>query len=230
MVLYVQHVEEEGPGLLKDFFDGKGLPGRILRPYDGDIFPPSFDGIEALVFMGGPMNVYEHNKYPFLVKEKIFIKKAVELGIPLIGICLGAQLLSVSLGGMVIKSPEKEVGFYTVNKTAAGEIDTIFQRVEDEFPVFQWHEDTFTLPPGSELLARSDNGIKQAFRVKRAYGFQFHVEATGEMIGRWMAGHLTGGEELEEFLEESGRVLPRLADTGKNIFGNFYGHITGHGW
>ena len=225
MILYVQHVEEETPGLLKDLFDEKGFEGRVLRPYNGDMWPTGFGDVEALVVMGGPMNVYDYEKYPFLVEEKIFIKKAVEQGIPFIGVCLGAQLLSASLGGIVIRSPEKEVGFYTVRKTAAGERDKLFKGVEDEFPVFQWHEDTFTLPPGSELLVRSGNGINQGFRIKKAYGLQFHVEATGEMVSRWMKEHFGEGQELDTVLEESGRILPGVANAGKMIFENFYGHI-----
>ena len=132
------------------------------------------------------MNVYEEAKYPFLKLEDAFIKKTIDKGVSL-GICLGAQLLSKAMGAKVVKAPQKEIGWFEVNITDEGKKDSVFKGAKPTLRVFQWHEDMFEIPNGGVLLADSKNGINQAFKFgKNAYGFQFHIEVTGEIISKWV--------------------------------------------
>jgi GMP synthase-like glutamine amidotransferase len=141
------------------------------------------------------MNVYEEDRYPFLRKEDLFIKEAIQRGKFILGICLGAQLIAKALGAKVSKAPVKEIGWYDVSLTRVGSRDPLFSNLPKRFPVFQWHEDTFEIPKAGKLVATSSLVPHQAFRYgDNAYGLQFHLEVTEEMIREWME---TYEEEFE---------------------------------
>src|SRR5262245_3600054 len=114
MIIYLQHIDIEGPDTLGEYFAQRGFESKIIELYRGEPLPDSLDGVEAVVCFGGPMNVDEERLYPFLKPEIDFIKKVVKAGIPYLGLCLGSQLLAKACGAKVIKSPVKEVGFSTV--------------------------------------------------------------------------------------------------------------------
>ena len=188
-IVIVKHVANEGPGSIGDFFRTTAWDLHTIELYNGDPLKISLDEVAAVVVMGGPMNVYEEDKYPFLKEENSFIKKIVEREIPYLGICLGSQLLAKACGAAVIKAPVKEVGWFNVSLTMEAAHDPFFQGIEGPLEVFQWHEDTFTVPDGGVLLATAETCKNQAFRYgRKAYGLQFHVEVTTDMIWSWVKG------------------------------------------
>lgn len=188
-ILIVKHISNEGPGLVRTYFEDQGWPMEIIDFSNGDVLPGSLDDIAAVVILGGPMNVYEEEKYPFLKKEDDFISRLIIEDIPFLGICLGAQLLAKACQGRVLKANTREIGWHTVNLTKEGRQDTLFYGLPVSLSVFQWHEDTFEVPAGGTLLVRGKSCRNQAFKVgSYAYGLQFHIEATSEMVSEWIKG------------------------------------------
>jgi GMP synthase (glutamine-hydrolysing) len=185
-ILVIKHAEQEGPGLIESIFGSNGWVLRTVELSQGEKLPFYLGETGALLVLGGPMNVYEEEQYPFLKEEESLIRKALIHGTPVLGICLGAQLLAKTCGARVKKAPQKEVGWYKVKITREGKRDSLFDAVSDNITVFQWHEDTFDIPQGAVLLAEGDDCRNQAFLVgKNAYGLQFHIEATREMVEDW---------------------------------------------
>lgn len=203
-VLIIKHIEIEGPGLIEDCLKEERIPYQILSLEPG-IHLPELDDLRAIVILGGSMNVYEENRYPFLREEDLFIKEAIQRGKAALGICLGAQLIAKALGAKVTKAPATEVGWYDISLTRIASHDPLFSRFPKTFPVFQWHEDTFDLPSAGELIATSNPVLHQAFRYgENAYGLQFHLEVTEEMIREWMKTY------EEEFNGSQAPLLPKL--------------------
>lgn len=192
-ILVLKHIEIEGPGSIEYFFRSTARPLRTINLAAGAILPDSLNGIEAVISLGGPMNVYEEADYPFLIDEDRFLKRAVEKEVPILGICLGAQLLAKACDAKVKKAREKEVGWHRVTLTKKGEEDPLFAGLSKELEVFQWHEDTFDIPDGAAHLIKSGACPNQAFRFgKNAYGLQFHVEVTPEMVEGWIKEYMKG--------------------------------------
>jgi GMP synthase-like glutamine amidotransferase len=213
-VLIVKHVEIEGPGTIEDCLKEERIPYQILNLESG-IHLPKLDDFSTIIILGGPMNVYEEDRYPFLREEDLFIKEAIQRGKAVLGICLGAQLLAKALGAKVTKAPVKEIGWYDVTLTKAGSDDPLFSRFPKTFPVFQWHEDTFDIPAAGKLIASSNPIPHQAFRYgENAYGLQFHLEVTEQMIRDWMKAY------EEEFNGSKTPLLPKLrilSETEKKV-------------
>jgi len=203
-VLIIQHVDIEGPGLIEFFLNQGKTSYKILNLKPG-IHLPKLDDFTHMVILGGPMNVYEEDHYPILRDEDLFIKEAIQRGKSVLGICLGAQLIAKALGAKVFKAPIKEIGWYDVSLTKIGSNDPVFSTLPKTFPVFQWHEDTFEIPEKAKLLAISDSVLHQAFRYgENAYGLQFHLEVTREMIIEWMKTY------EEEFKKSQILLFPKL--------------------
>lgn len=185
-VLIITHVESEGPGTLEHFL--RSLEGIVIhrtRLYNGETFPNEVREVDAIITMGGPMNVYDEDEYPFLKEETDFLANAIEANIPILGICLGAQMIAKACHASVNTAFEKECGWRDVSLTDIGRRDILFQGVADPIRAFQWHEDTFEIPHGGVLLATSSECTNQAFRYGNAYGFQFHVEVTDGILTDW---------------------------------------------
>lgn len=197
---FLQHVEFEGPGSIEDWINRKGHQISITRLYDNEKLP-EIKEIEWLIIMG----VYDENRYPWLQIEKKFIKKAIQNGKVLIGICLGAQLIADALGAKVYKNRYKEIGWYPIKFSRnAGKLKP-FDFFPDKLVVFHWHGDTFDLPEGSTLLATSDACENQAFVFNnRVFGFQFHLEVTEEGACELIkyCGHEITGEKYMQLPEE----------------------------
>jgi len=184
--LIIKHVDIEGPGLIEYFLNQKRIPYQVLC-LDSDARLPKLEGFTHVVILGGPMNVYEEDHYPFLREEDLFIKEAIQRGKFVLGICLGAQLIAKALGAKVFKASLKEIGWYDILLTMIGSKDPLFSNLPKAFPVFQWHGDTFEIPKGGKLIATSTSVPHQAFRYgDNAYGLQFHLEVTEKMIKEWM--------------------------------------------
>lgn len=186
MILIIKHIDIEGPGTFGDFLIQKGEPFRIVELGAGERLPADLKGVKAVVVLGGPMNVYEEDKYPFLKEENSFIQRVLDAEISYFGICLGSQLLAKAAGGRVVRSPVKEIGWYNVRLTADGKKDPLFKGFREDEEIYHWHGDMFEIPQSGELLAGGTGCPNQAFRVgKNAYGIQFHVEVTDKSIKEW---------------------------------------------
>jgi GMP synthase (glutamine-hydrolysing) len=229
--LIIKHVDIEGPGLIDDCLRREKIPYLILDLNTGFSLP-KLDHLTHIIILGGPMNVYEEDRYPFLRDEDLFIKEAIQRGKSILGICLGAQLIAKALGAKVFKAPVKEIGWYPVSLTRIGSLDPLFSNLPKLFPVFQWHEDTFNIPNGAILIATSTSVLHQAFRYgENVYGLQFHLEVTKEMILKWME---TYEEEFDssrkplfsksEILAETERTFEAYKIMGMKFLKNFFKH------
>ena len=186
MIIFIKNVSIEGPETLGIFFKKQGYQTKEIDLQAGDPLPRDFKDVEALVVLGGPMNVYEEDKYPFLKDEDALIRRALAQNIPYMGICLGAQLLAKACGARVGKSPRQEIGFFPIRLTQDGLGDPLFAGLPEEVEIFQWHGDMFAIPDGARWLASSPGCPHQALRVgPHAYGVQFHFEVTGRNIREW---------------------------------------------
>ncbi len=213
MILIIKHVISEGPGLISDFFKGKNRKLKVVELEKGEEFPKKIDNIEAVISMGGPMNVYEEKKHSFLKKENKFVKEVIKKQIPFLGICLGAQILAKAAGARVKKGVCKEIGWFKVN---LAEPDYLFSGLREKLDVFQWHEDEFEIPESGVLIAKGDICRNQAFKLgKNAYGLQFHIEAKPSMIKDWL------GDD-EKIIKETYEKNAKFLKQANKIFENFY--------
>lgn len=226
-MLIVQHVECEGPGYLEDFLHGKGFEYEIARMYEGDRLPNDFD---ALVVLGGPMNVYEEERYPYLKGLNKTIKNFATEGGHYLGFCLGGQLLAKALGAKVRRNRTKEIGNFEIHLTEKGVKDPLFKGFGRLFPALEWHGDTFEIPEGAIKLAESKLCSNQAFRFKNAYGLQFHLEATSEMLGKWIEVYKDelNEEEIDAtiMLKETKKKADIYRRLSNQLFTNFFESIT----
>lgn len=187
-VLVFRHVPHEGLGTLAPALRSAGFPVRVIDIARGRPALPSPERLSALIVMGGPMGVYEKSKHPFLRREIAYIRRAIRAQRPVLGVCLGAQLIAHALGKRVYPNGKKEIGWYPLHRTAAARRDPLFSRFPKTATVFQWHGDTFDLPNGGTLLATSPRCRRQAFRWgDRVYGLQFHVEVDPAMVREWLS-------------------------------------------
>jgi GMP synthase-like glutamine amidotransferase len=184
-VVVFQHLACEHPGIWREFLREDSADVVTVELDQGDAIP-SLAGADALLVFGGPMNVDEHARFPWLVPETAVIRQAALGGVPVFGVCLGAQLLARALGAPVTRNPVPEVGLLDIDLTDAGTSDPLFAGWPGRAPVVQWHSDTFALPAGATLLATSPACRNQALRYgDRAYGLQFHPEVTADMVAEW---------------------------------------------
>jgi GMP synthase-like glutamine amidotransferase len=194
MILILQHVEIEGPGTLGDFFKNSDWECSIVdlsssagSSHKAGLFFEDLSRLEGLIVLGGPMNVYQDDKYPFLTKEVELLKRAVRQEVPTLGICLGAQLLARALGAPVVKAVQEEIGWHRVALTEEAASDPLFKSMGSKFDVFQWHEDAFEIPERGVLLAQGNPCRNQAFRTGScAWGLQFHPEMNSKMLKTWL--------------------------------------------
>jgi GMP synthase (glutamine-hydrolysing) len=179
---YLQHVPFEGPGFIESWALVRGHRLTSTCLYAGQLLP-AVEQLDWLFILGGPMNVYEENRFPWLAREKRFIGEALHGGKVVIGICLGAQLLACVLGAKVTRNPCVEIGWYPVEKAAKASQSSLSGFLPDQFPAFHWHGDTFEIPRGAVHLARSPACENQAFAFgDRVAAFQFHLESTRESV------------------------------------------------
>jgi GMP synthase-like glutamine amidotransferase len=226
-VLAFRHVSHEGLGTIEDALRRERVACGVV-----DLFhqpPREFhpEQLAGLVVMGGPMNVDETDRYPFLADEVRWIRQALDADLPILGVCLGSQLLAKALGAPVYPNRVKEIGWYEIELTEAGRGDALFNGCEPTEMVFHWHGDTFDLPAGAVQLARGTDCENQAFRYGRAaYGLQFHLEVTPEIIVSWLGepgncGELAGLDYIDP--EAIRRQIPErlgpLKSLGDRVFG-----------
>ena len=204
-ILVFQHVPYEPLGTLDPLLKDAGCRIRYVNFGRNPDHRPALDGYEALIVLGGPMNSDQIDTYPNLITEVDIIRAAVDRGLSVLGICLGAQLLAKSLGGSVHRNPDREIGWHDVELTAEGLRDPVLSTFAPKQQVFQWHEDGINLPAECVHLASSPASNVQAFRHgEHVYGLQFHLEVNASLIERW----LTVPGNQPTLLDEAGRVDP----------------------
>jgi GMP synthase (glutamine-hydrolysing) len=206
-VLVVQHEEFEGPGTLREALAACDL--HFLRTFAGDRVPRTL-AEDALVVLGGGMGVYDRDRLPHLGDEIALYAAAVSAGKPVLGICLGSQLLAAALGAAVGKAPRKEIGWYGVTLRPEAHGDALFDALPRRFPAFHWHGDAFTLPEGAVPLASTALTPLQAFRAgTRAWGIQFHLETDEQVLEAMLSG---GAAELREASVDAGGIRDRARE------------------
>ena len=225
-ILILQHADWELPGAYGDMLAERKLTARVVRPDRGESLPDVRD-VAAVIAMGGPMSVNDDATLPWLTAEKQFVDAAVAADVPYFGTCLGAQLLAAALGAPVYPGPEPEYGMHSVTLTSQAGQDPAFAGLSGAVEVFQWHGETFDLPAGAILLAGSRDYPHQAFRAGRlAYGLQFHLEVTPELLATWLAvpqcreeaRHHLGHDAEEQLAKQVHAAEGSLRGLARHIF------------
>lgn len=171
----VQHIPYETPGLIPAAAEAAGLALRTSRLWDGDPVPRA-DDVAGLVVLGGPMGALDHTVYPHVARERELLSQLLATRVPVLGVCLGAQLLAVAAGGWLLPEAAEEAGVGEVDASQQARRDPVFRVFGAQQTVLHWHSDTFELPSGAVHLASTPSCRNQAFRIGSAYGLQFHVE------------------------------------------------------
>jgi GMP synthase-like glutamine amidotransferase len=184
-VLVVQNSARVPAGLVGEAIREAGAEIVTVRPDEGQALPDSLDGFAGAVVLGGPQDAWDDATSPWLPKVMDLVNEARGRQVPVLGICLGAQLIARASGAGVYRHSLMEVGFRPVRLTEAGRRDPLLDGMPETVPLLEWHQDTFDLPEGADLLATGEECANQAFRLGSLVGVQFHPEATAEIVSAW---------------------------------------------
>ena len=210
-VLIIQHGPYEHAAAVQRGLESQAILTKSLHPYRGDAYP-RVSSIAGLISLGGRMGANDDAEHPWLARERKFLKSAVEAGMPVVGICLGGQLLARALGAEVGRHTAVEIGWFPIEVNEGGMQDPVVGAAGAAPTVYHWHGDTFQLPPGAQLLASSRGCERQAYRLSdRVYGFQFHPEADHELVLDWLDDSGVN-RELRELQREHG--IDHVQDAG----------------
>ena len=194
-VLSVIHEDSSAPGTYGEVTEGRGHE-HVVWPIHADSPPPA-GPFDAVMVFGGTMDTHEEDSYAWLRDENDFIRAHVDAGVPVLGVCLGGQLLAKALGAQVSRVPEPEVGWYELARLPDAEGDPVFGALPERFPSLQWHNYQFALPAGAVPLARS-GACLQGYRFgEAAWGMQFHPEVTRSIVQLWIDLSREAGAELD---------------------------------
>ena len=183
-VAILRHIECEGPGYLGTVLRRRGVPIALIAIDRSDPIPTTPADYSGVVIMGGPMSVNDADAW--IARETAFIRRAIAVGLPTLGHCLGGQFIAKALGSKVVKNPTREIGWLPVRQSAPGEVPAWVNDFATPQSVFHWHNETFQTPPGATALLCSDHCENQAFAFKRhALAFQCHIEMTAAMVQTW---------------------------------------------
>lgn len=227
-LLVIQHVPHEGLGTFEPIFTQAGCALERLNASDSNVRWPRLDELNGLVVMGGPQSVYEQTTYPYLTREIRLLQEAIAKRLPILGVCLGSQLLAAALGAKVTKNAQKEIGWYPLMREPAADHDSLCEPFGQTETVFQWHGDTFGLPKGAVRLFSSPLCQEQAFRYRdNVYGLQFHVEVTDAMIRSWIRANATELSSLHGRIDpatitrQTPQHLSRLSELARHVATTF---------
>jgi len=207
-----RHVVCEGPGYLGSFLDRHAIPFEMVCIGEGVEVSQSLESVSGLVSMGGSMNVSDSLQW--MVDEQRLIRSAIEQQLPVMGVCLGAQLMSAALGGTISHAPDMEIGWHRVVPLHGMEHEPWIAALPELFTPFHWHADTFTTPAGATPLLRSVCDTPQAFAIGNSIAMQFHLEMNAEMVKKWVS--LYGSDLKEEY---------RCAQSAETILDNLSAKI-----
>ncbi len=192
--LVLQHLDIEPPLLIGDTLEQLGGCLSVARPDQGEALPAVSD-VDGVIIMGGPQSANDNSDY--IQAELVWLKDAIATGMPMLGVCLGAQLMAKAAGAEIVAAPVRELGWFPVYRTAYSDEDPLFGSMPDGMRVFQWHGETFTRIDAMQLVATHPDVPAQAFRLGCGqYGLQFHVEINAAIIDQWIAS----GESEREHL------------------------------
>jgi len=180
-----RHIACEGPGYLADVLERHAVPWRLVRVDEGEGIPDTLDDSSGLVFMGGPMSV--NDPLPWIEQEMRLIRMAQAANLPVLGHCLGGQLISKALGGTISANPVREIGWHSVRKCDTPAAASWLAGLPDETILFHWHGETFSIPDGAEVILESDHCAHQAFAIGNTLALQCHIEMMTPMISEWAA-------------------------------------------
>lgn len=224
--LVLRNVSIESPGTFGGFLKGHGFTLDDIDLSKGNPCPAAADGYEVTLVMGGPMNVYEEDKHPFLADELRLLKDAIKKNRKVIGFCLGGQMIARALGAKVTQNPIKEIGWMPVTLTDDGKREPLLAGLPETITVFQWHGDTFAIPKGAAHLARSEACANQAFRHGNMLALQFHPEVEEADVRNWGDEYLPellrerGARGREQLAAETRRSFPRMLKDRDIFYGN----------
>jgi GMP synthase-like glutamine amidotransferase len=221
-----RHTATEGPGYIATFLDQQHIPWRLIAIDAGDAVPQDAAAYSGLVFMGGPMSV--NDELPWIPKVETLIRDAFAKNIPLLGHCLGGQLISKALGAVVSRNPVKEIGWGEVTVSDNDIAHSWFGGIQN-FEAFHWHGETFSLPQGATHLLSSAFCTNQAYAIGKHLALQCHVEMTAQMIAVWCSA---GADEIaassspavqsaNEMQQQMNGKLPRLNSVAAQLYGRW---------
>jgi GMP synthase-like glutamine amidotransferase len=244
-VIVLQHMDREGPGYIADLCRARGLRVIIVRLDEGATVPSNLGPGDVLVVMGGSMGVGDIGdpRYPFLADEAELLRSALANKRPVLGICLGAQLLAHAAGSRVYPNqrpgadqetpPQREVGFGEVTLLRQ-DSEAALAGLPPKIPVLHWHGDTYDLPPGAVHLAKSNLCMQQAFRIgQHAFGLQFHVETNAQLVCRWaeddadFAKSALGPDGPAQILAQAHEGAQRVCESGRLLISNILDQMLG---
>lgn len=218
-VVAFRHVPFEGPGHIQPVLEDRGITVEFADLYQPQTKAPETTTAAGLIFMGGPMSA--NDGWPYLEQEVEYIRRAANAGQPVLGVCLGAQLVAKAMGARVYRNPVSEIGWFDIRPTNRARQDSLFRSFGDSETVFHWHNETFDLPPGAALLASSERCPHQAFRLGSCiYGLQFHLEVTPEMIDDWCRQDANCSDVRKlDSLPDPNHNAARLLELSHQVFG-----------
>jgi GMP synthase (glutamine-hydrolysing) len=209
-ILVIQNIGCEHLGNLSRLFESDGYNVLLLNSQK-DLIPKDLISYSGIIILGGPMSVYDN--YEYLKDQQKLIKKAVDMKIPTLGVCLGSQLIAEAMGGKVYPGNLKEIGWHDIEITENGSRDIFNGIATFKNKVFQWHGDTFQLPESAIILAKSDTYI-QAFRINTAIGIQFHIEVNESMIEDWIRIY---SKEIMDLKLDKKNIIPQQKEQIINL-------------
>jgi GMP synthase (glutamine-hydrolysing) len=227
-VSIIEHHPIEGLGIIADVLKRAAIAPHHIRSFEGQSVPREIGDAAGLIIMGGPQSVYEQDRFPWLRDELRLIEDALKQTRPILGVCLGSQLLAAALGANVYAGRTKEIGWNRVTLTDFAAKDTLFSGEPSSFIGFHWHGDIFDLPRGGTLLASSALTAHQAFRYgTNVYGTLFHLEVTlpqvDKMVETFADELRTAGLNGSAIKLNAHSHLPALQKIGREVFGRWVG-------
>jgi len=218
-----RHIACEGPAYLAEVLERHAVPWRLIKVDEGEAIPESLDDCSGLVFMGGPMSV--NDPEPWIEQELALIRRAQAEGMPILGHCLGGQLISKALGGTISANPVKEIGWHSVRKADTPAATSWLSGLPDETTLFHWHGETFSLPDGAELILENDHCTHQAFALGNTLALQCHVEMLTPMVSEWAtlyAHELEDTGSTVQSAEQMTTDLPARIDAAQQFADQLY--------